>query len=516
MIARTVTSWLTELAADHGDRTALVTADGSISFAELHRRSAELAGGLRSLGVARGDRVAVFLPNSATGVELFFAAARLGAMTIGVNTRYRADDLRHLLEVSEAVVLVSADHFLGIDFEGIVADATGALATPPRVVWPDELRTLRVHEPYDADDAHPEDLVVAFTTSGTTGRPKLAAHDHASVVHHSGAAARSYPLGPDDAGLLVVPLCGTFGLLTTLIMFAGTSRVVIPERFDAATAAALIEQHRITHINASDDMLLAMVAAGRAAALDLGSWREGVFAEFTNQGRAAVDAAETVGARIAGVYGSSETYALLAHGLTDAPAEVRARNGGTLVDDEMAVRTADPVTGAVLAQGEQGELQFHGPSVLRVHLGNPDATRAAFTEDGWMRTGDIGVVQPDGRSFVYIARLGDALRLAGFLTDPVEIERRLLAHPGVQAAQVVGVAGPGGGDVAVAFVVAAGGDTPAEDDLIRHCAAGLANFKVPRRVALVESFPTVDGANGVKIRKSELRDLARVLVAGLE
>jgi acyl-CoA synthetase (AMP-forming)/AMP-acid ligase II len=162
----------------------------------------------------------------------------------------------------------------------------------------------------------------------------------------------------------------------------------------------------------------------------------------------------------------------------------------------------------------RGELQFHGPSVLRVHLGNPEATRAAFTEDGWMRTCDIGICSPVGRSFVYVARQGDALRLAGFLTDPVEIERRLLAHPGVQAAQVVGVAGPSGGDVAVAFVVAAGAGAPTEDELVRHCAAGLANYKVPRRVALVESFPTVDGANGVKIRKSELREMARGLVAG--
>jgi fatty-acyl-CoA synthase len=129
-----------------------------------------------------------------------------------------------------------------------------------------------------------------------------------------------------------------------------------------------------------------------------------------------------------------------------------------------------------------------------------------------MRTGDVGIGDPDGRSFVYLARLGDALRLAGFLTDPVEIERRLLLHPGVRAAQVVGVAGPSGGDVAVAFVVA-GEEPPAEAELIAHCAAALANYKVPRRVVRVASFPIVDGANGVKIRKSELRDMARDIMA---
>ncbi len=513
MSAGTVASWLAELASTHGDAPALLSAEGDRSFAELQRRSNEVAAGLRSLGVSRGDRVAVFLPNGVAGAELFFATAQLGAVAIGVNTRYRADDLHHLLDVSQATVLVSADHFLGIDFEAIVTEAVSTLTSPPRVVWPDGLRALNGHGRYESDDARPDDLVVAFTTSGTTGRPKLAAHDHGSLVHHVGIAARAFDVGPADAGLLVVPLCGTFGLITMLCMLAGGARLVMPDHFEAATAAALLAAHHVTHINGSDDMLLAMIGEAGAAGLDISSWREGVFAEFTNQGRAIVDAAEAVGTRLTAVYGSSETYALLARWPTDAPADVRVRNGGTLVDEAMAVRTADPATGEVLAAGRQGELQFRGPSVLRVHLGNPGATQAAFTPDGWMRTGDVGVCEPDGRSFRYIARLGDALRLAGFLTDPVEIERRLLLHPGVRAAQVVGVAGPSGGDVAVAFVIAAD-ETPTEDELVGHCGAGLANYKVPRRVVLVESFPTVDGANGVKIRKSELRDAARAILAG--
>ncbi len=511
MTAATITSWLDELVAAHGDAVAVVTPDGGRTFAELRRRSAELAGGLRSLGVGRGDRVAVFLPNGSAGIELFLAVARLGAVTIGVNTRYRADDLRHLLEVSQAAVLVSAADFLGIDFESIVAEAVSALPVPPQVVWPDELQALRRADPYEGDDARPDDLVVAFTTSGTTGRPKLAAHDHDSVVRHAHAAARAFSVRPGDTGLLVVPLCGTFGLMSVLSMLSGGGRLVVPERFDATAAAAHIAADKVTHINASDDMLLAIIDAARRDGQDLGSWREGVFAEFTNQGRAALDAAGAVGARLTGVYGSSETFALLSRWPIDAPVEQRVRNGGVLVDEAMEVRAADPVTGAVVAAGAQGELQFRGPSVLREHLGNPEATRAAFTPDGWLHSGDVGRCEPGGRSFVYLARLGDALRLAGFLTDPVEIERRLLSHPGVDAAQVVGVAGPGGGDVAVAFVVPADGRTPTEDELIGHCAAGLANYKVPRRVVLVDSFPTVDGANGVKIRKSELREMAGAL-----
>ena len=205
----------------------------------------------------------MFLPNGVAGAELFFAIAQLGAVAIGVNTRYRADDLRHLLDVSQATVLVSADHFLGIDFEAIVTEAVSTLAAPPHVVWPDGLQALSSHGRYEADDARPEDLVVAFTTSGTTGRPKLAAHDHDSLVHHVDIAARAFDVGPDDAGLLIVPLCGTFGLITMLCMLAGGARLVMPDHFEAATAASLLAAHRVTHINGSDDMLLAMIGAAR-------------------------------------------------------------------------------------------------------------------------------------------------------------------------------------------------------------------------------------------------------------
>jgi fatty-acyl-CoA synthase len=359
----------------------------------------------------------------------------------------------------------------------------------------------------ETDGARPGDPVVAFTTSGSTGRPKLAAHDHATTIRHIEAAATAFRVTPASVGLLALPVCGTFGFVTLLSMLAGGGRVVIPPRFEVAEAAGLIETHRVTHLNASDDMILALLAQDR----DLGSWAEGVFADFTGRGEESATAAEKVGARLTGVYGSSETFALLTRWPAELPLPERARNGGIPVDPAVEVRVVDPESGVPIEAGSAGELQIRGPSVLTGYIRADGLADPPLVDGGWLPTGDLAEMAPDG-GFVYLARLGDTLRLAGFLTDPVEIEQRLLGHPRVRGAQVVGARKPAGGDAAVAFVIRDGDVEEAE--LVAHCRAGLANYKVPARVVFVEAFPTVDGANGVKILKPALRQQAAALDLG--
>jgi fatty-acyl-CoA synthase len=346
----------------------------------------------------------------------------------------------------------------------------------------------------DSDDASPEDLLVAFTTSGTTGRPKLAAHDHATTFRHLRAAAESLDVGHASTGALVLPFCGTFGLVSALSVLAGGGRLVVCRRFDPAVTATLVEEQGVTHLNGSDDMLIAVLDQGR----DLSSWRHGVVAEFTGRSMETVRRADRIGARLTGVYGSSETFALLARWPEDAPAELRARPGGVFVDPTHEVRVVD------------GEIQLRGPSVLRAYLVEEGVQSPPTVDDGWFPTGDLGSAS-DGRSFAYQARMGDALRLRGFLTDPAEIEQHLMSHPGVTGAQVVGTAGGDGGEVAVAFVVTA--RPIAEEVLVDHCRRHLANYKVPARIVAVDDFPTVDGPNGVKIRKTDLRARAIQIIS---
>ena len=180
------------------------------------------------------------------------------------------------------------------------------------------------------------------------------------------------------------------------------------------------------------------------------------------------------------------------------------------------MRVADPGDNSELAPGLEGELQFHGPNVVDAYLGDSEAMERAFTADGWFRSGDLGVLVDEG-VFVYVCRIGDALRLRGFLVDPAEIELRLTAHPAVGTARVVGIESADGATRAVAFVVVdpdAAPEPGGSDDLPAWCADALAAFKVPDAVHRVEALPTVSGPNGTKVLTGTLREWARERAAG--
>jgi acyl-CoA synthetase (AMP-forming)/AMP-acid ligase II len=500
----TLPGWLYQLAERYGGAEALVEPAGEArTFGELGQRVTALSEILAQAGVRRGGRVAYLLPNSAFTVEQFLAVTGLGAVSLGINTRSRPHDLRTVLRRAQPTHLIAARSFLAIDFQAMIAEALDGLEHRPAVLWPDHLEHVDQRGPGLPGCAQPRDLAVAFMTSGTTGTPKLPAHTHQHVVAHLRAAAQAARVGRDTTSLLVLPFCGTFGFVSAMSALSGGGRVVLPPRFTPASAAELIDRFGVTHVNGSDDMLIAITSQGAT----LTSWRHGVQAEFTGHGRQAVAAAEEHGARITGVYGSSETFALLTIRAPDKPLEQRWRAGGSFAADDMEARIAeagDP-TGASAAMGE---IQFRGPSLPDAYLQAGGTAPPALTDDGWFCTGDLGHLDEDG-GFTYVARQDDALRLAGFLVDPAEIERFLVRSPGVTQAQVVGVVKDDGHEVAVAFVTAHDTD---DTQLLEYCRAGLANYKVPARIVIVDELPAVDGANGTKLTRSTLRRAAADLL----
>ena len=217
-----------------------------------------------------------------------------------------------------------------------------------------------------------------------------------------------------------------------------------------------------------------------------------------------------MGIRLAGVYGSSECFALMSLNPTHMPVERRALAGGIPVDPEIRVRVVDPETDHEKPAGEPGEIQIRGPNLMSGYLNNPEASARAMTGDGWFRSGDLGY--SEGAGFVYLARMGDSLRLRGFLVSPAEIEACLMQHASVAGAQVVGVNQPSKGDIAVAWVIAAEAAIPDEAALLAHCRANIASYKVPRRVIVIDEFPSINGPNGIKIQKRVLRDMAQAVI----
>jgi fatty-acyl-CoA synthase len=519
-------------ASSHGDRVALEMSFGGdpVTYAELLAMAGAAASGLQAAGFRRGDALAVWLPSGVEWVVLHFAAARLGLLMVPLNTRYRAAEVGHLLGTAQAKGLVFMPSFHGIDFSAMVAEVLGSgaaasvrtLVTVGQDPRPDldgaDLRVLPYADLLAGGAASPAepgeagDLVVVFGTSGTTSFPKLASHDQRTVARHVRNAAAALHVGQHDRMLCFLPFCGTFGFVALMVVLATGARAVVQPVYGHDEAVEAIERHGVTMLFAMEPVYRGLFAAAGAGPEAFRTWDRGVIAGMT--ARDLVDRAERqYGLALTNVYGSSELFAIAAVWDPAEPAETRALPGGRLVEHDMHVRAVDPAEGAVLPEGEPGELQFSGYNVTRGYLANEAANAQAFTADGWFRSGDRGRVLEGGRAFEYQARISDTLRLRGYLVAPAEIEDFLRTHGSVVEAQVVGVADPARGeDRAVAFVRARPGARLDPEEIRAYCRSQLAGWKVPDVVQQVEAYPTTPSANGDKVQKNRLRDMAADLL----
>jgi fatty-acyl-CoA synthase len=500
---------LLDLLDGHDEAPALIDGPVRLTRATLRESAPRAARHLHDLGLRRGDTLALWLPNGAAWLQLLFACAELGVLVVPISTRYKQAEVRHLLQVSRARLLVVPRRFLDQDYAALATDLQAELDTLEQHLVIDDptgllpLPTDRLPQPATGQA---QDLLCCFSTSGTTGFPKLAAHGHHSIARHAWHVARALDIRPGDAMLCALPFYGVFGFMVVLGALAGGAACVLQAVFDASEAARMVPRHRLTHAVGGDAMFMPMLGE---PGIDWQSMRHIVQADFIGMSAAVTERGQALGIRCSGTYGSSELYALMVLHDWNAPVAQRALAGGVPLDPGIQVRVADPESGRVLPDDEPGELQVRGPNMLACYLNNPEASAKALTPDGWFRTGDLATQQ--GTGFTYLARMGDSLRLRGYLVNPSEIENELMRHPAVSGAQVVGVKLPGQGDVAVAYVKLQAAN-PGEAALQAHCKAALANYKVPHRVVAVDEFPIVNGPNGGKIQKRVLREWARELL----
>jgi fatty-acyl-CoA synthase len=504
---------------------ALIDRGRPVSFRNLAAESRRVARGLQQLGVRAGDCVALWLPNVPAWLASFLACAQLGAIAVSVNTRFRSHELADILQRSRSRVLLFWPEFKGIDFGGILGGCDPqalahlhsvvvygeAGAPPPAAVLGKpalSYMSLAGGTSLPGSDAAPDAGCAIFTTSGTTKAPKFVLHDQRTVISHALDVVKAFSVGPDATLLLAPPLCGVFGFCTAMAAFAAGRPIVMAPSWDAGQAASDIVAHRITHINGTDEVAAQLLEIAQAS---FSSVRFFGYAAFNPARGDIVQRADTRGLKLVGLYGTSELQALFARQDERAPAAERMLGGGRPVSPLARVRARDPASGAILEHGAPGELEFFAPSSrMAGYHGNPEATRDALTGDGFYRSGDLGYTLANGR-FVFLTRIGDALRLGGFLVSPLEIEAVVQEAPGIAACQVVGVP-QAGGLVPVAFVVLQHGAALDETAVVAHVAARLARYKVPRRVFPVEAFPVTPGANATKIQKGRLREMAEALL----
>ncbi len=534
----TITALIAEKARKSPDSAALhydrAAGAQDMSWTILDDLGRRIARGLADLGIGPGDRLALWLPNVPAWLALYLGCTRLGAIAVSINTRFRSAEVGDIIARSGATALALWPGFRAIDFLEILAAADAeAFATLKAVIVYDEeedgdggatatalpgalerCRVVRYGElagrpRHDRDLATPHSACNIFATSGTTSAPKFVLHRHAGVVRHAVDVARSFGFDrPDAASLQALPLCGIFGFCQAMASLAGGRCMTLMPAFDAARAAELVRARRITHLCATDGMYGDMLDAMQEAK-PFPSLRMAGFAAFGARAGDIAAKAEQRGLNLVGLYGMSEIQALFARQKANDDLAVRGRAGGWPVSEDAAVRVRDPDTGRLLGHGEAGELEARGPSLMAGYFGDDAATAESVTEDGFVRTGDLAHTLADG-SFVFHARMGDALRLGGFLVNPAEIEAFVANHPGIAGCQVVGVEHDGR-TRPFAFVTLDRGAKLDHAALIASCTRAMAGFKVPLAVSAIEVFPVTVGPNGTKIQRTRLREMAVAL-----
>lgn len=500
-----------------------------LSYAEAAARVDRLAGYLAARGIRRGDRVAFWLPAIPAYLLLYLACARLGAIAVAVNTRYRAGEVGDLLHRTGSKMLILWPGFRQIDFAEILRGVEpGQLLAIESVLVYDEAEDADAasftmhgkvverygdaerHEPYQGDASASELGCNIFTTSGTTSRPKLVVHNQRGITRHAIEVARNFRLyAPQTVTLQVLPLCGVFGFCQAMATIAAGRPIVMLPAFDADEIVRLCHQYRVTQFNATDDMVERILQAANGEAFSSIDFVG--FAAFNQSGIELVERAEALGVRMVGVWGMSEMQALAARRDAEAPVAERAKAGGKLVSEDAKVRVRHPETGSILPPGVAGALEIRGPSLMAEYFNDPEETVDAMTEDGYFRTGDLTIIEQDG-GFEFLSRMGDALRLGGFLVSPAEIDAEILACAGVEAAQTVAVT-VAGVNRALSFVTLVDGARLDEPAVLTRCTERLAGYKCPLRVIALDKFPVADSPNGVKIQRSKLRQMAQEIVA---
>ncbi|MGE0875797.1 MAG: AMP-binding protein [Burkholderiales bacterium] len=484
---RTLAQVLDAQAAARPQAEALVTPGARLTWAQLARRAREVAGGMHAMGLRRGDHIGILIPNDEHWIELFYGAAMLGAVTVPVNTRFKAAELAYCLKQADCKALFYVDGFLNIDYAAMVREARAELPLLAHA-----LAGVPSGAAYADDAVRPDDLLLIQFTSGTTAYPKGVMLTHDNMLRNAAAVGTRIGVVPEDRYYNCRPFFHVGGsTLSALVSLTSGCCLVTLPTFEAGAALEIIERERCTLTSGNDtifQMLMGHEDFPKRKLVLRGGWA----AAGPQTMRRIID--ELGAKHICAAYGLSEASPNVVMSDWRDAEELRVQGLAT-PHEGLHLRTVD------------GEIQVRGWSVMRGYYNNPEATAQAITEDGWLRTGDLGELHPGGRLRM-VGRLKDVFRVGGENVAPAEVEEVLLAHPAVQTAQVVGVPDARLGEVACAYVSLRDGGAASEDELIAFVKARAANFRVPRYLRIVAGFEAIGMTASGKVQKAKLRQHA--------
>jgi len=514
----TIPSALRDAARRFGADEAVVDGHERITFAELAERAEAAAAALVRAGVGPGDRVAIWAPNSARWVVASFGVYLAGGVLVPLNTRYQGEEAAHVLRTSGATLLLTVTDFLDRDFLGML-DGVSGLANLRRVVlsgpvparassWASVLEGIGPGSAEAWDVAatrrraiRPEDTSDIIFTSGTTGAPKGAMLTHGASVRTYAVWSELVGLRRGDRYLIVYPFFHTAGLKSGVLASVLTGATIHPHPvFDVPTVMAKVAAERITMLPGPPTVFQSILSHPDLASFDLSSLRLSV------TGAAVVPVSiirrmreELRFENVVTGYGLTETTGTVSMCRHDDPPDVIAETVGRPLPG-VEVRVVDD-EGHDVTPGQAGELLVHGFNVMKGYFNDPVATAAAL-DDGWLRTGDIGLVDAGGNLRI-TDRKKDMFIVGGFNAYPAEIENALLGHPDIAHVAVVGVPDDRLGEIGVAFAVPRPGHAVDPAAVIGWASSRMANFKVPRRVEVVDSLPLNPSGKVMKFRLRE-------------
>ncbi|MEQ8716553.1 MAG: AMP-binding protein [Acidimicrobiales bacterium] len=474
--------------AHPADAQAVVDDDGGWTFGQLRERAARRRGRLAAAGVAPGDRVAIITPAGALFVETYLAVLGLGAIAVPLNRRAPAAELDAEVAAVGADVAVVA---------GLRDPGAGAMLRTRSVVIGDDeaaddgTASMLEAAPRPVVEAAADAPAVLLFTSGTAGAPRPAVLTHGNLrANLENVDGRRSILGPDDTTVCSVPLFHVMGLNSILgAALRSGATVVFRDDFDAASVLDAVDRHRATALVGPPTLWSALAAADPGPG-PLVTITTAVSAAAPLDATTVSAAQECLGIRLTQGYGLTEASPTVSLGLgLDCPA---LSVGLPVPGVEVRIVDAD---GSDTLAGDTGEILVRGANVFPGYWQDPDAT-AAVLRDGWLHTGDIGVVD-DGWLYL-VDRAKELILVSGFNVHPGEVEDALSSHRAVRAAAAVGRPDGHTGERVVAYVVAAAGETVDPRDLLAHCRTLLAGHKCPREIVLVDELPT--GLGG-KVRR---------------
>lgn len=516
-VQRTVPQVVAQAAVEHGERIAVDDGELELSFVALDAARREAARALAAMGLQHGERIAIWAPNMVQWIIAALGAQTLGGVLVPLNTRLKGSEAAYILRASGARWLFTVPEFLGVRYpellrgedlpelrgtvllEGEYEGALGWEAFLAQAAGESAETVARREAELDPGDA----LDILFT-SGTTGKPKGVVTSHGQNIRAFETWSATVGLRADDNYLIINPFFHSFGYKAGWLAALICGSKILPVRsFDLDAVLEQIHRDQVSMIPGPPTIYQSLLAHPQRDQYDLSSLRLAVTGAAPVPVRLVERMREELGFEVVvTAYGLTESCGVVSICRAEDSAERISHSSGRAMPG-VEMKCVDP-DGNAVPVGTEGEIWFRGFNVMQGYLDNPEETARTITEEGWLKTGDVGVMDEDG--YVRITdRIKDMFIVGGFNCYPAEIENALCDMPGVARAAVIGLPDERMGEVARAYIVPESGAELDEAGVIAWSREHMANYKVPRSVRFLEAFPMNAGG---KVLKNELRDMA--------